>query len=46
MMVGSESHRTLQIYIPLAIFMVLLLFPFYWMTIVSLKPSSDLFDMN
>ena len=46
MMVGSESHRTLQIYIPLAVFMVLLLFPFYWMTIVSLKPSSDLFDMN
>ena len=46
MMVGSESHRTLQIYIPLIIFGLLLLFPFYWMTIVSLKPSSDLFDMN
>jgi multiple sugar transport system permease protein len=43
MMVGSEKHKSLQVYVPLAVYMVLLLFPFYWMTIVSFKPTTDLF---
>ena len=42
-MVGSEKHKSLQVYVPLAVYMVLLLFPFYWMTIVSFKPTTDLF---
>ena len=47
-MVGSErfSNRLLNIYLPLAFYLGFLLFPFYWMTIVSLKPTNDLFDLK
>ena len=47
-MVGSEilSRRLLNIYLPLIVYMVFLLFPFYWMTIVSLKPTEDLFELK
>jgi multiple sugar transport system permease protein len=47
-MVGSErlSNRLLNIYLPLAFYMVFLLFPFYWMTLVSFKPTNDLFDLK
>jgi len=47
-MVGSErfSNRLLNIYLPLVFYVVFLLFPFYWMTIVSFKPTNDLFDLK
>ena len=47
-MVGSErlSNRLLNIYLPLVFYVFFLLFPFYWMTIVSLKPTNDLFEMK
>jgi multiple sugar transport system permease protein len=47
-MVGSErlSNRVLNIYLPLVFYLVFLLFPFYGMTLVSLKPTNDLFDMK
>jgi multiple sugar transport system permease protein len=47
-MVGSErfSNRLLNIYLPLVFYVAFLLFPFYWMTIVSLKPTNDLFDLK
>jgi len=47
-MVGGETagRRTLGIYLPLALYMIFLLFPFYWMSIVSLKPTNDLFDLK
>jgi multiple sugar transport system permease protein len=47
-MVGSErlSNRLLNIYLPLVFYGVFLLFPFYWMTIVSLKPTNDLFNLK
>jgi len=47
-MVGSEklSNRLLNIYLPLVFYLLFLLFPFYWMTIVSLKPTNDLFEMK
>jgi multiple sugar transport system permease protein len=47
-MVGSEklSNRLLNIYLPLFVYMVFLLFPFYWMSIVSFKPTNDLFEMR
>lgn len=47
-MVGSETplRRFFGIYAPLAVYMVFLLFPFYWMTIVSLKPPNDLFELK
>ncbi|HEX9899184.1 MAG TPA: carbohydrate ABC transporter permease [Candidatus Methylomirabilis sp.] len=47
-MVGSErfSNRLMNIYLPLVFYLVFLLFPFYWMSIVSLKPTNDLFDLQ
>src|SRR5579884_999875 len=47
-MVGSRtrSARLFRIYLPLVLFLVFLLFPFYWMLIVSVKPTNDLFDMS
>jgi multiple sugar transport system permease protein len=47
-MVGSKriSHRSLNIYLPLAAYVVFLLFPFYWMSMVSLKPTPDLFELK
>lgn len=35
-------RRLVTIYLPLAIFVFVLLFPFYWMTITALKPNEEL----
>lgn len=47
-MVGSNVRRSrwLSLYLPLTFFMVFLMFPFYWMLIVSLKPNTDLLNMD
>lgn len=44
--VGSHPKRSrwLNLYLPLTFFMVFLMFPFYWMLIVSVKPNSDLLN--
>jgi multiple sugar transport system permease protein len=39
-------QRLLYFYIPLGLFVALLLFPFYWMVIVSFRPDSDLLDTD
>ncbi len=36
--------RIWQFYLPLTLFAAFLLFPFYWMLVVSLKPNTDLFE--
>lgn len=45
-MVGTNAKRNrwLGLYLPLVFFMVFLLFPFYWMLIVSLKPNTELLN--
>ena len=45
-MVGSRTwaHRTLTLYLPLGLFLFLMLFPFYWMLITSLKPNAELYN--
>ena len=47
-MVGANAKRNrwFGLYLPLTFFMVFLLFPFYWMLIVSLKPNTDLLDTD
>src|SRR6202167_6685955 len=40
----SGLRRTITIYIPLALFVIILLFPFYWMTITSFKPDYEMYD--
>jgi multiple sugar transport system permease protein len=40
----SGARRVVTIYVPLACFVLILLFPFYWMTITAFKPNAELFD--
>jgi len=35
--------RVLPIYIPLAVYLIFLLFPFYWTFVTSIKPESELY---
>ena len=42
----SGLKRTVTIYIPLALFIIVLLFPFYWMTITAFKPDYEMYDYN
>jgi multiple sugar transport system permease protein len=38
----SLPRRIVTIYLPLVAFVIVLLFPFYWMTITALKPNEEL----
>lgn len=39
---NSLPRRILVVYLPLAVFVFVLLFPFYWMTITAIKPNHQL----
>jgi multiple sugar transport system permease protein len=45
-MVGPRGlgARTLRLYLPLAFFLAVMLFPFYWMAITSIKPNRELYN--
>jgi multiple sugar transport system permease protein len=45
-MVGSRAlgYRLMTLYLPLGFFMLLMLFPFYWMLVTSLKPNAELYN--
>jgi multiple sugar transport system permease protein len=38
----SLPRRIVTIWVPLAVFLIVLLFPFYWMVITSFKPDNEL----
>ena len=38
----TMPRRVVTVFIPLGIFVFVLLFPFYWMTITSFKPDAEL----
>ena len=40
----SRVKRTVFLYVPLACFVLILLFPFYWMTITAFKPNAELYS--
>ena len=40
----SRTRRMMTIYLPLVLFVIVLLFPFYWMTVTSFKPNAELYD--
>src|SRR5215203_4279418 len=42
----SRARRVMMIYLPLACFVLILLFPFYWMAITSFKPNAELYDFK
>ena len=40
----SRGRRTIMIYLPLGCFVLILLFPFYWMAITAFKPNAELLN--
>ena len=38
----SLPRRIVTVYVPLGVFLIVLLFPFYWMAITTLKPNEEL----
>ncbi|MEM9027973.1 MAG: carbohydrate ABC transporter permease [Pseudomonadota bacterium] len=42
----TRSQRLVTTYLPLAIIMFVLLFPFYWMGLTSIKPDRELLDLD
>lgn len=41
---SSGPRRFITLYLPLSLFVLVLLFPFYWMAITAIKPNSELLD--
>lgn len=42
----SVPRRLVTLYLPLFIILIVLLFPFYWMALTSIKPDEQLIDME
>ena len=42
----SGMRRVVVIYLPLACFVLILLFPFYWMAVTAFKPDGELYDFQ
>ena len=42
----SLPRRLVTLYLPLFVILVILLFPFYWMALTSIKPDEQLIDME
>jgi multiple sugar transport system permease protein len=40
----SIPRRVVTVYLPLAVFLFVLLFPFYWMTVTTFKPDAELYN--
>lgn len=43
---GRFVRRLVTLYLPLVFYMVILLFPFYWMFVTSVKPNAELLDLE
>jgi len=41
---SSGPRRFVMLYLPLSLFVLVLLFPFYWMAITAIKPNGELLD--
>ena len=39
-------RRIVTVYLPLAIILIILLFPFYWMALTAIKPDEQLLDLD
>ena len=42
----SVPRQLITLYLPLLIFLIVLLFPFYWMALTAIKPNEQLLDME
>ena len=43
---NSLPRRLVTVYLPLSIILLVLLFPFYWMALTSVKPDEQLLDLE
>jgi multiple sugar transport system permease protein len=41
---SSGPRRFITVYLPLSLFVFILLFPFYWMAVTAIKPNGELLD--
>jgi multiple sugar transport system permease protein len=42
----TRGHKLVAVYLPLVVFVVVLLFPFYWMTVTTFKPNDELYNFK
>ena len=42
----TRGRRMVTVYLPLVVFLIVLLFPFYWMVITSVKPDHELLSRD
>src|SRR5581483_6616439 len=42
----SLPRQLVTVYLPLSVILFILLFPFYWMALTSIKPDDQLLDMD
>ena len=42
----SRARRVVTLYLPLACFVLILLFPFYWMAVTAFKPNAEMYDFK
>ena len=42
----SRQHKLVTVWLPLAIFIFVLLFPFYWMAVTTFKPNDELYNFR
>ncbi|WP_198370696.1 carbohydrate ABC transporter permease [Roseomonas rosulenta] len=42
----SKARRVVVLYVPLLCFVLILLFPFYWMTMTAFKPNAELYNLR
>ncbi len=42
----TMPRKVVTVYVPLLVFLIVLLFPFYWMVITSVKPDSELLSRD
>jgi ABC-type sugar transport system permease subunit len=43
---STLPQRVVTVYMPIGIFLIVLLFPFYWMGLTSIKPNAELLDIQ
>ncbi len=42
----TRSRKLVTVYLPLVLFLVVLLFPFYWMGVTTFKPNDELYNFR
>jgi len=43
---ATRTHKLVTVYLPLALFVFVLLFPFYWMAVTTFKPNDELYNFR